>query len=118
MVVVWKLIFFLGLFALSFVSLFIRVLEVYGGVRTIGGFNNISLSLSLTSPVVQLFEDELYTATACPDDKSSSSLLSGGTTSRLCRFHPTFQVSLEGYLLLCQLQSLAAWDLVMQVPLR
>ena len=68
--------------------------------------------LSLTSPVIHVFEDGLYTATACPDDKSSSSLLSGGTTSRLCRFHlvfpPTFQVSLEGYLLLCQLQSLAA----------
>ena len=32
-----------------------------------------SSSLSLT--VVQVFEDGLYTATACPDDKSSSSLL-------------------------------------------
>ena len=34
-----------------------------------------SSSLSLTSAVVQVSEDGLYTATACPDDKSSSSLL-------------------------------------------
>ena len=34
-----------------------------------------SSSLSLTEAVVQVFEDGLYTATACPDDKSSSSLL-------------------------------------------
>ena len=47
--------------------------------RTIGSFHNIcdrgSSSLPLTSAVVQVFEDGLYTATACPDDKSSSSLL-------------------------------------------
>ena len=34
-----------------------------------------SSSLSLTSAVVQVFDDGLYTATACPDDKSSCSLL-------------------------------------------
>ena len=34
-----------------------------------------SSSLFLTSAMVQVFEDGLYTATACPDDKSSSSLL-------------------------------------------
>ena len=34
-----------------------------------------SSSLSLTSAVVQVFDDGLYTATACPDDKSPSSLL-------------------------------------------
>ena len=34
-----------------------------------------SSSLSQTSAVVQVLEDGLYTATACPDDKSSSSLL-------------------------------------------
>ena len=34
-----------------------------------------SSSLSSTSAVVQVFDDGLYTATACPDDKSFSSLL-------------------------------------------
>lgn len=35
-------------------------------------YDRDSSSLSLTSAVVQVFEDGLYTATSCPDDKSSS----------------------------------------------